>query len=323
MPPSEAPVAPVAQSPAAPVAPVTPGAPDPASLATPEVQSEFDAIPDDVIDGLTSKPSDATPPPAEPAPVAASATPPVAPEAPAAPAAAPVTPPATPAPVTPPATPAVVAPAAPVTPPVTPPAAVQPDAVLETPEQKAVREKAAKDRYDAQMATLTDLYKLGDDEAKQLLLEPEKVLPKLAAKLHMDVMEKIRQELGAAIPAHLDAHMRVQARNKAAHDMLYGAWPALNKPEYEGLVREVGVMFRKTNAKATPEEAVKAIGRLAYAALGWELPGAVATPPTPSPTAPTTPRHTPATPGGGGAAPRPAAQKNEFGDLAGDSPGSG
>jgi hypothetical protein len=197
--------------------------------------------------------------------------------------------------------------------------------VLETPEQKTAREKAAKDRYDAQMATLTDLYKLGDDEAKQLLLEPEKVLPKLAAKLHMDVMEKIRQELGAAIPAHLEAHTRIQAMNKAAHDMLYGAWPALNKPEYEGLVREVGVMYRKTNAKATPEEAVKAIGRLAYAALGWDIPGAPpsGTPPATPSSTPATPRHTPATPGGGGAAPRPAVPKNEFGELAGDSPGSG
>jgi len=302
---------------------VVPGTPTPASAATPEVNDAFDSIPDDIVEGMTVKAGNAEPPPAEPVAAPAAEPPAVAPPAPAA--AAPVaTPPATPAPVVSPATPAVPVVAAPVATPPPAPTEVQPNAVLETAEQRAAREKAHKDWQEAQVASLTDLYKLSEDDARQLTLEPEKVLPKLAARLHMDVLASIQRSLAETIPAHLTAHLTIQAQNKAAKDMLYGAWPKLNKPEFEGIVTEVGSMYRRTNKNATPEEAVKAIGRLAYAALGWPDETSSGAPPTPTPSpTPAARPFTPATPGGGGAAPRSPAPKNEFGDLAGDSPGSG
>lgn len=202
---------------------------------------------------------------------------------------------------------------------------VHQNVVLETAEQKTAREAAEAATLTKWRTDLKEKFKLSEDQAKAMLLEPEKVLPELAAALYEDIFNSVMAAIPHVVPSYVQAHQVSSAREASARKMVFDRWPALNKPEYMPVLLQVGKLFRSTNESATPEVAVDTIGKLAYTALGWAIPveaGGTA-PATPAPTTPAARPFTPAQPGGGGAAPRPAAPKNEFSDLVEGPPGSG
>lgn len=180
------------------------------------------------------------------------------------------------------------------------------------------------DRYTAE---LEQAYALPDDLAAQMETEPEKVLPKLAAQLHMAVEHAVYARLSATVPQMMHVLSTQQEAERGAKDAFYSRWPDLK--EYEPQVLQIGQMFRSANPNATPQEALERVGQMVYVALGKTVPGAPAgTPPaTPPasgrppasppqvPSTPARPGFTPAMPGGGGAAPPPK-DANPFTQIA-------
>lgn len=144
----------------------------------------------------------------------------------------------------------------------------------------------------AELERLSQAYALPADQATALLTEPETVLPKLAAKLHQDIMTNVLAVMQAHLPQAVETVTAQRIRESEAKQEFYSAWPELKG--YEKQVLAAGAMFRQINPTAPKEQAVQAIGQLAMQALG--LTRAVA--PTAPPPAPV-PQAVPFTPAGG------------------------
>lgn len=219
------------------------------------------------------------------APAAAVEAPPVSAPAPAAatpgvsaPVQAAVTPP------TPPVSSAPVAPAAPAQP--------QPD-------YAAWRQQ--------QVEALTGAYKLSDDEAAAALTEPEVLLPKLLARMQMQVLEQTMQGVHRVMPDLVQSVQQTSTVEQKARDMFFGANQDLADARYAPSIQKAGQLFRQTNPTATPEQAVAGIGNIVRMMHG--LPAPVAAPAAQAPAAPAAPRpFTPARGGGGAAGAAPVTQ---------------
>lgn len=128
-----------------------------------------------------------------------------------------------------------------------------------TPEQLA--------EYKANFQThLTKQYAFSEEEVLSLQTEPEKVLPQMAARLHMEVLDNVMQHVYQALPNVIQSHTQSSLREQKAQEEFFGAWPELRGAEQQ--VLQMGQMFRQMNPKATPQEAIQRIGEITMAALG-------------------------------------------------------
>ena len=170
-------------------------------------------------------------------------------------------------------------------PPETPPATEQPAAEqplqpeLAAPEQPVQYTNEQRQLAEqAYMGQLANLYTFDEETALKLQTEPEKVLPVLAAKLHMDVMKTVLAQVNGMLPQVMQQQTQVVERNSKAQELFFGQWPELKG--YEKQVLEVGRMFRQINPQANTQEAVQKIGETTLAALGLQRAQAGNPPPT-------------------------------------------
>lgn len=177
-----------------------------------------------------------------------------------------------------------------------------------TPEQQAELTRQWQEYQAKQQQELENFYAIDEESALALATEPEKVLPKLAAQLHMSVMQQVQAQIVQQMPQLLTGVQDRNVRETKAKDEFFSAWPELKGKEQE--VLQMGVMFRQLNPKATPQEAVARIGEMTMNALGLKRAASPAqnTPPA----APA-----PFRPAGGPSAARPtsAPQKSSWDDL--------
>ncbi len=136
----------------------------------------------------------------------------------------------------------------------------------ETPEQKAERERREAEERKQATQKLEEYYKLPDDLAARLATEPETVLPVMAARLHETVMRGVQEVVARAVPQMLHQYQTVTKANEESRSKFYDRWPSLKAHEEQ--VLQIGQMFRQMNPKATPQDALEKIGKLACAALG-------------------------------------------------------
>lgn len=223
----------------------------------------------------------------------------------------------------PPVAPVAEPPKAPesVTPPAQPPAAVvapeQPPSAPKsrTPEQEAEDTRQAQEFLTRYTGELESFYKLPEDLAGQMQTEPEVVLPKLAAKLHMAIENGIMQRVRQEMPAVFQTVQHVTEREAKSKEAFYSANPDLR--QYESQVLATGKFFREANPNATPDEAIRRIGEITRAALGLPPLGAAQPPATPPAAPPQRPAaFRPAAPGASAPAPAPTTGGNLWEGLA-------
>ena len=168
-----------------------------------------------------------------------------------------------------------------------------------------------------QISKLEGLYKLSDDVAAQLLSEPEVVLPKMAAQLHMAVTEAVLQSVNNALPQVIQSIQQSDTVEKSAQKLFTDVNPDLADSKYREGIIQVGTMYRQMNPKATPEEAARVIGNMVRTAYGLQAPAAVPNPPAAAPApAPTPAPFVPSRGGGGGVT--PAVPQNVWAQMAQD-----
>jgi len=243
-----------------------------------------------------------------------------APEAPAPePTPAPPAPLETPAPVAetpPPAEPQPPPPAEPAQPTPAPVPQAAPDPTREpvapvAPEAQRLTEEEWAARSQKYEQDLAAHYAVSKEDADALVTEPEKVLPRLAARVHRSVLESTVVGVMAHLPRYIEQHLASQQTYKANEQDFFGKWPALQKPEYQDAIRRIGSAYRLTNPMADKTRAIEEIGAMAMFQLGLVPTG------TQVPLAPARP-FAPAAPGGTPAS-RPAPgtkQGNEWEQLA-------
>jgi hypothetical protein len=188
--------------------------------------------------------------------------------------------------------PPVVAEAAPTTPepPVAemkPEAVSQPPAppvspeVPQPPQEQFTTEQIASWRQQV-LGGLEQVYALDSDTASALQVEPEKVLPKLAATLHMQIYDQVMRAVAAGAPAFIEQTMSQKTAAQKAEDAFYARWQNLQGHRQQ--VNEVARMWRQMYPNASLEEAIQGVGEAAQALLGIS-----AAPPPPTPNPPPTP----------------------------------
>ena len=246
---------------------------------------------------------DAAPPAKTPPVIVPPAEPPPTPE----------TPPAveTPTPETPPAEPEPTPPTEPTpaeTPPVvetppTPPVIAEemPAPAPESPvvDFEAQRRQWQEDRVKYE-AELEKYFAFSEEDAEKLRDAPDEVIPKLAAKLYLDIYQTVTNGMYKVMPQVVTAVTEQKQAREALTKSFYGKWPDLNKPEYAKVIATVSATYANLKPQATTEEVLQEVGEMAMAALKLGVTPSVEIPPVETP-----PPFTPATPGGG-ATPPPA-----------------
>lgn len=194
-----------------------------------------------------------------------------------------------------------------------------------TPEQMEARKQQYQEWRAAEETRLEAQYQFSEDEVAALQTEPERVLPKMAAKLFMDVQEAAVRSIVQVLPQIVGQVNTTQSRDQQASQVFLEANADLADPKFKADIMEQAVAFRKKYPKATPQEAIKGIGRMVRALHGMPNPAAEGTPtpaPAPAPAgrkpaAPPKP-HKPAMAGAAPAAKPAAPPVNVWADLAGD-----
>lgn len=183
-----------------------------------------------------------------------------------------------------------------------------------TPEQIAAQQAEYTKWLGEQEKILEGMYALDEETSEQIQTEPELVLPKLMASMHMKMQQQLFAGLQAVLPHMLEQVNAGSVVEQKAQTTFYGEFPELKA--HHDKVLEVGRLYRTLNPKATPEQAVKAIGLLTAQTLGIELKGGVqsASPAKPAVTAPARPIR----PGSAGAKPAVKQADNPFADLLDD-----
>ena len=166
------------------------------------------------------------------------------------------------------------------------------------------------------LTQLESVYALDQEAANAMLTEPETVLPKLAAKVHMEVLENSMRAMQAMVPVMMQQLQHHTATESRAKNLFTSVNPDLADPRYEPAIMQLGSVYRNVNQQASPEEAARAIGNLVRAALGIAAPaagvGATAAAPPQMQAAPAP--FVPARGAGGGSA--PPASSNPYEMLA-------
>lgn len=238
-----------------------------------------------------SSPAQSAGEPSQPAapPVQAAPTPPVA------------------APTSPAAAPAPVAPVAQV-PQSAPPPQTQGSAPAELPSPEVYQNWRA-----GRLGELEQHYTFTEDESAALLTEPELVLPKLAAKVHMEVLENSMRAMQAMVPLVMEQYQQHTQVETSAKSLFSTINPDLVDPRFEPVILQLGATYRQMNRTAGPEEASRAIGNLVRAALNMQSFQPQQSPQGSAP-APVAAPFAPVRGGGGGS--RPPVSSNPFEQLA-------
>lgn len=165
-----------------------------------------------------------------------------------------------------------------------------------------------------QLGALEKRYALDEDAARALLTEPETVLPKLAAAVHMEVTENVLRQVQQLVPGMIQQVTRSTEVESQAETAFYEVNQDLKGVD-RAKILQIGAMFRQVNPNANAEQAIKTIGNMVRTALGLpaaSIPGqgaaVAAATPTPQP-------FTPVRGGGSGAAARAPVQSNPWAEL--------
>lgn len=139
------------------------------------------------------------------------------------------------------------------------------------------------------MAALVERYALPEEDAVALQVEPEKVLPKLAANLHAAIYQDVLQRVVTEAPALIERTLTQRTETQKAEEAFYERWGNLRDRPVE--VQRVAAMWRQMYPNASLAEAIEGIGTAASALLGLsqQTPAVAVAPATPPPPPPAGP----------------------------------
>lgn len=179
-------------------------------------------------------------------------------------------------------------------------------------QQPVVPEQPSEEQLQAQIEKLRGelevRYAISDEDADLIATDPQTILPKLMANMHMMMQGEFLNMISRALPQMIQQYNTQTSVVNTAQEIFNRDFPDVNTASPE----VVKMAIQQVNAAmptATVEERVQRVGQVVYAMLGKTLQ-AQAPAPTPAP-APK-PKPQPQNPARGSAAPAPAQPKNEM-----------
>jgi hypothetical protein len=161
-------------------------------------------------------------------------------------------------------------------------------------------------------AQLASQIKFTEEEMGEFHEAPEKFLPKLVAKIQLDMVENTFGVMAQQIPVAVSGVMALEKQNVKYEDAFYNRWPQLKKgdPQHESVIMQIGRAYVQANPKADLQTRMTHIGAQAVVALNL-LPSVTQAPA--APVVPPTPAFSPA--GNGSGAPSPQTKQLEGWEL--------
>lgn len=146
----------------------------------------------------------------------------------------------------------------------------EPQPVKEEPQPQQSAEDIQKDFatfFAKSVETLSDtVYQLPQEVAEQLDTEPSKVIPTLAATLHMQVLTAAVTKVANMLPALLTMERQRQTIVDDTEKTFYGQYKELEP--HKDVVNRLAVAYRQVNPNATFEQAAPSIAAMAKVQLG-------------------------------------------------------
>jgi len=144
------------------------------------------------------------------------------------------------------------------------------------------------------------VYALPPEVVEELDTNPSKVIPKLAATLHMQVLSAALTQVANLFPSMLAVHNDQASHSKQTEDKFFGEYPKLKG--HEALVQRIAATYRQMNPNATYEQIAPEVAAMAMVQARIPIASAPAESPALQPVVPTSAR---------GAAPVRATQENK------------
>jgi len=163
-----------------------------------------------------------------------------------------------------------------------PPEVVQPappEPVAQTPAETPPGQSYDELKSNA-VAELEKRYALSQEDADAMISEPEAVIPKLAARLYVDIYENMMNMLQHQLPHVVRDVQTTSSRQQKDEEAFYTAWPALRNVDRNELIR-IGQMYRQLNPQATREQFIQDVGVQSMVRFRLPIPGYNAPPPQP------------------------------------------
>lgn len=117
---------------------------------------------------------------------------------------------------------------------------------------------------------LEQFYGLDKDDVREIQANPEetipKILPKLAARLHMTIQQQMAEGLKQHLPAMMDQYTQSKQQSAQAVDKFYERWPQLRGQDQQ-TVAKFARAYREAHPKATQQELIENVGSMAMVAL--------------------------------------------------------
>lgn len=176
-------------------------------------------------------------------------------------------------------------------------------------QQEAAKQNDYAKLRDGYISELEQVYQLDEATARDLVVEPEKVIPKLFARMHADMVASVAQGVVQQIPQMIALANRQQQARQEFNREFARAWPQLARKENLPAIQQTMRTYRQMNPQAPMDQTIRDVGALVSMQLRIPPPGMVPQQPQQQqgmpPIAPhTAPRVTPTGP-----------QKNEWGSL--------
>jgi len=189
--------------------------------------------------------------------------------------------------------------------------------VPETPPEPPIEPQQVLEQYNQWRQQAMDVlekehYNLTEEQAELLENEPAKFMSKLAATLHVEILQQATAAVMRVVPSLMQQVQTMQQDQSAKEEVFFQQWPQLR--EYRDDVFRHGQAYHQTNPAATFEDFVRDVGAIVSVARQVVVAppaggnGEVVTPPAPVPPKPLG--------AAGGARPTtPATNRNPFAQL--------
>jgi hypothetical protein len=119
---------------------------------------------------------------------------------------------------------------------------------------------------------LAKSYTLSAEDAQAVVLEPEKVLPRLFARTHVDIIETTVRSIHQQIPRLVEGAIGAMLAQTEQNRAFFSAWPGLAKQEHVPVVQSIMQTYRQMNPTADWAKTVREVGATASIALKLPLP---------------------------------------------------
>lgn len=117
-------------------------------------------------------------------------------------------------------------------------------------------------------ALSNSVYKLDESQQAEVLDTPETAIPKLMARVHMEVTKNVIGSIAQQIPNTVAGVLQAREASTRHEKAFYEKWPQLSPEQDSKVVLQLAANYRRNNPDATPEEVIQMVGAQALVATG-------------------------------------------------------